>query len=99
MVNPPPSVSLAAFAPLCREAAPFALTGGLPGGGTYSGTGVSGGSFSPATAGVGSFEILYSYTDGNGCTSTDTRQLTVLPRPTLAVSDSLSARATPRCSR
>jgi hypothetical protein len=89
MVNPPPSVSLAAFAPLCREAAPFALTGGLPGGGTYSGTGVSGGSFSPATAGVGSFEILYSYTDGNGCTSTDTRQLTVLPRPTLAVSDSL----------
>lgn len=49
------------------------LTGGLvglsgtPSGGTFSGTGVSGTNFDPSVAGIGTYTITYSYTDGNGC--------------------------------
>src|SRR5690606_12098816 len=52
------------------NAAPYNLVEGTPSGGTYSGTGVSGGSFDAPTAGVGTWPITYSFTDGNGCTGT-----------------------------
>ena len=42
-----------------------------PSGGTFSGTGVSAGSFDPSAAGVGTYTITYSYTDANNCTYTD----------------------------
>ena len=41
----------------------------LPSGGSYSGQFVTDNSFSPANAGIGSFEISYSYTNMQGCTS------------------------------
>ncbi|MFZ4707518.1 MAG: hypothetical protein ACOYMF_16080, partial [Bacteroidales bacterium] len=47
----------------------FALTGGSPTGGVYSGPGVAGGTFTPATAGVGTHTITYTFTDGNGCSN------------------------------
>lgn len=68
-VNPLPAVSLAPFSSVCNTNGAFALTGGLPAGGSYSGTGVSGGMFDPGVAGVGTFTITYSYSDGNGCTN------------------------------
>jgi PKD repeat protein len=43
------------------------LTFGQPGGGTYSGTGVTNGIFNTASAGNGLHTISYAYTDGNGC--------------------------------
>jgi hypothetical protein len=47
----------------------FVLTGGSPAGGTYSGTGVTGGNmFDPSVSGVGTFTIVYTYTDSAGCT-------------------------------
>ncbi|GAA4362026.1 hypothetical protein GCM10023185_29580 [Hymenobacter saemangeumensis] len=85
-VRPLPSVTLAALASTCVTAPAYALTGGSPAGGTYSGPGVSGGQFNPATAGVGTHTITYSYTDGTGCSATATRPLTVLPTPTFASS-------------
>ena len=62
-VNTAPNVSLASFSSVCTTTAPFVLTGGIPAGGIYSGVGVSGGSFSPATAGAGTFVITYTFTD------------------------------------
>jgi hypothetical protein len=51
---------------------------GTPAGGTFSGTGVSNNTFSPATAGVGGpYTITYSYTDNNGCSASTTSQVTV----------------------
>lgn len=56
---------------ICQTpASPFALTGGLPAGGTYSGPGVSGGMFDPALANIGVNIIVYMYTDINNCTGT-----------------------------
>jgi hypothetical protein len=50
---------------------------GAPSGGAFSGNGVSGASFDPATAGVGSHTITYSYTDANGCANSATTTVVV----------------------
>ena len=64
------SVSQSALASVATDTPPFILTGGSPAGGTYSGTGVVGGTtFDPAISGAGDFTLLYTYTDGGGCTS------------------------------
>ncbi|MCR9174165.1 MAG: T9SS type A sorting domain-containing protein, partial [bacterium] len=73
-----PTVTLALTTQeFCDSDADISLVGGSPAGGTYSGTGVSGGMFSPSTAGIGSHTITYSYTDANGCSATDTDVITV----------------------
>jgi hypothetical protein len=85
-VNPLPVVALTlGDDAACVSETAFALSGGTPTGGTYSGTGVSAGSFDPATAGVGSHTITYTYTDANGCTNTATDVLTVNPLPVVAL--------------
>ncbi|UTW62994.1 T9SS type A sorting domain-containing protein [bacterium SCSIO 12741] len=84
-VNPLPTVTFSALTPTCVGTAAFALSGGSPAGGTYSGTGVSGGQFNPATAGVGTHTITYTYTDGNSCTNSTTQTITVNPQPTVTL--------------
>jgi hypothetical protein len=77
-VNPLPTVTVSLNTnAVCVDNAVFTLAGGLPVGGTFSGTSVTGGNFNAATAGVGSHTITYSFTDGNGCTNSNTDQLTV----------------------
>ena len=51
---------------------------GSPSGGTFTGNGVSGVRFYPQNSGIGSFDIIYSYTDTNGCTGTDTITIVVM---------------------
>ncbi|TSJ46509.1 T9SS type A sorting domain-containing protein [Fluviicola chungangensis] len=75
-LNAAPTATLAAFQDVCLQAASFGLTGGLPAGGTYSGTGVSGGNFDPATAGVGSQVITYTATS-NGCSDAISQTINV----------------------
>ena len=55
----------------------FNVTSGDPIGGTYSGEGIIGTSFHPALAGLGNHTIVYSFIDGNGCTSSDTSYIEV----------------------
>ncbi|MBE0639423.1 MAG: T9SS type A sorting domain-containing protein [Bacteroidales bacterium] len=62
-----PEVTLTPFEPVCDYTAPFALSGGSPEGGVYSGTGVENGIFNPQLAGVGEHIISYEYVDVNGC--------------------------------
>lgn len=73
---PLPVVTLAPFANVLETEPTFALTGGLPAGGAYSGLGVSNDTFDPSI-GPGSYLITYTYTDGNGCTSSASRTLVV----------------------
>ena len=58
----------------------FLLTGGIPSGGTFSGTGVINDYFDPMIAGLGTHIITYTYSLG-GCTVTDTEPLTVTSSP------------------
>lgn len=51
---------------------------GYPSGGVFSGPGVGGNIFDPATAGVGTHIITYTYNDSTGCTGVVTHQVTVV---------------------
>ena len=51
----------------------------VPPGGTWSGQGVVGDSFYVAQSGLGSWNLLYSVTDSNGCTNVDDKVVTVVP--------------------
>ena len=72
-----PAVTLGVFANAFLPATVYPLTGGSPLGGTYTGTGVSETNFNPTLAGYGYHIITYSYTDGNGCTNSDTSGIQV----------------------
>lgn len=87
VVNPATSVSLSlAVSSVCRNSASFVLSGGNPAGGTYTGTGVSNGSFFPSVAGVGVHPITYSYFDSFGCGGTATSNITVNQLPAVSLS-------------
>ncbi len=78
-------VTLAPFTAVCSNDGLIPLTGGSPAGGTYSGTGVSGGFFNPS---VGSQIITYSLTDGQGCSDNDAQAFTVNAAPNVTLSPS-----------
>jgi uncharacterized protein (TIGR02145 family) len=79
-VDPLPSVTYT----ICNDvitttaAQPFKLKGGLPLGGTYSGTGVNTGIFYPSLAGMGNHTTTYSYTNTWGCAANATQVISVL---------------------
>lgn len=74
---PLPTVTLDSLSPINPSAQPLQLTGGLPSGGTYSGTGVSGGVFTPSVAGLGIHKITYTFTTTEGCTASAFRNIEV----------------------
>ncbi|NCA87243.1 MAG: T9SS type A sorting domain-containing protein, partial [Clostridia bacterium] len=64
----PPDVSCPGDMTVSQSSPPFTLSGATPEGGTYEGSGVSGGVFYPADAGVGSHQINYLYLNpSSGC--------------------------------
>ncbi|MFZ9029120.1 MAG: T9SS type A sorting domain-containing protein [Crocinitomicaceae bacterium] len=98
VISTAPAVTQDPFTQVCVYDQLFALTGGTPAGGTYTGPGVVAGAFDPATAGIGTHTIVYTYTDGTGCSNTaqqalvvdacasiseeETEELTMYPNPT-----------------
>ena len=86
-VNPLPEVTFTPdpLSPVCVTVPPFALSGGSPTGGVYSGPGVSDGNFDPAAAGAGTHTLIYTYTDVNECTNSDQSHITVDAAPSLPV--------------
>lgn len=79
-VNPPPVVTLTTcWDPVTRSnAKPFPLKGGIPLGGTYTGPGVSSGIFHPSVPGVGTFTLVYTYTNQYSCTRAANKTITVI---------------------
>ncbi|MEM9919275.1 MAG: hypothetical protein AAF990_14325, partial [Bacteroidota bacterium] len=112
-INALPTVSFTAPADLCIDAGvQTGLGGGTPAQGAttgdigvYSGPGVTDDgngmtySFDPATAGVGTHTITYTYTDENGCTNSASDDVevfalpvvsfTVSPEPTVCIEDAI----------
>lgn len=87
-VNQLPTVSFTGLSSsYCMNASNAPLTG-IPAGGTFSGTGIIGGAFSPVAAGIGTHTIIYTYTNSNGCTNTSSQQVTVNPMPVPVITPS-----------
>ncbi|MEQ8563041.1 MAG: GEVED domain-containing protein [Cytophagales bacterium] len=80
-----PNLSHSAIADVCSDAGSFALSGGTPSGGVYSGVGVSSNSFDPQLSGVGNHPIYYSYTDNNGCSDSLMVNVQVNALPTVTL--------------
>lgn len=72
----PATTVTAGVSTACLNDGSISLTG-VPAGGTFSGPGVSGNSFTPNNAGIGSHTVTYVYTDGFGCTGSATTQVAV----------------------
>lgn len=77
VINALPTVTLSPLNQVCLNAAPFALSGGAPASGNYSGAGVTTNFFTAAAAGIGSHSITYTYMDGNGCSNSAVQSLAV----------------------
>ncbi|MHC1775327.1 MAG: T9SS type A sorting domain-containing protein [Lentimicrobium sp.] len=79
VVNPIPAVEWFSFEPdsLCINWAPVLLSGGIPGGGTYTGDGITNNTFDPKTAGPGLHTITYEYTNESGCSGQTAKDLIV----------------------
>ena len=84
-VNALPVVSFpGTFSDQCNTLTTFALTGGDPAGGVYSGAGVTGSNFDASAAALGPNTITYVYTDTNGCSNSATNNITVINCTTIA---------------
>ncbi|MCF8298287.1 MAG: FG-GAP-like repeat-containing protein [Saprospiraceae bacterium] len=81
----PPIVSFSGLnAAYCQTASAVTLTG-IPVGGTFSGNGISGNMFNPFTAGIGTHNIIYTYSNGL-CSNTDTQSVIINPLPIVSFS-------------
>lgn len=80
-----PVVTISGLAPeYCLNAPPASLNGS-PSGGTFSGDGVTGDSFHPASADTGSHQVEYLYVDNNGCSGQQTASTFVNPLPVVSL--------------
>lgn len=80
-----PVVGFDSIADQCVDAVSFNLSTGWPNGGNYTGAGVLSGVFTPSAAGVGTSTLMYSYTDGNGCSNSANREVKVNPLPGISL--------------
>jgi hypothetical protein len=80
VVAPPVVPAMAPVPPQCTAGASVALAA-TPAGGTWSGPGMSGSTFSPAAAGPGTHTLTYSVSDSLGC-GVVARQVVVTRPPT-----------------
>ena len=80
-----PEVALEPFEWVCLDWPAFELSGGMPEGGEYSGTGVEYGWFYPAEAGTGTHTITYTYTNPEECENFATE--TILVDPCTGIND------------
>lgn len=78
VVCPANPITFSAFPAICSADAAVTLSEASPAGGTYSGTGVSGGQFNPAS---GTQNITYDYVDPYGCAHTSNQTFTVTATP------------------
>ena len=77
-VTPVPAVTLVlSDTVFCLTDNPMYLSG-IPSAGTFYGTGVIGNMFYPDVAGPGDHDIIYSYTNGGGCSGFDTTTVSVI---------------------
>ena len=80
-VNNSTAVSFSGLSANYSVYSPSSVLTGSPSGGTFTGSGITGNIFNPATAGSGTHTITYHYTNANGCSSTSSQVATVCAPP------------------
>ena len=80
-----PEVTLQPVMDVCTRADAFDLDGGSPVGGFYTINGSPATTFDPATVGLGTHNIVYTYTDGNNCTVSTSQPITVNEAPAITI--------------
>jgi PKD repeat protein len=84
LIVPDPDATITPVDTMCIDHAPVVLTAHDMGG-SWSGDGVTNGSFDPGKAGPGNHIITYAITDGNGCSDSDQITVTVEPSPVVNI--------------
>ena len=79
-----PTPTISPVSSLCSNAGAITLVAS-PSGGTFTGTGVTGTQFNPASASVGSNVVNYSVTDGSGCTGSTSVSIVVTAAPNVSI--------------
>jgi hypothetical protein len=74
-----PDASITPAGPFCANDSAQTLTGAVNTTGSFTAASYidTTGRFSPATAGSGTYTVYYSFTDGNGCSNTDSTNIRV----------------------
>ncbi|MCF8298418.1 MAG: right-handed parallel beta-helix repeat-containing protein [Saprospiraceae bacterium] len=85
-VNQSPTVSLSGLSTTYCSNSPVDTAILSPTGGIFIGSGISGNTFNPSSAGVGTHSITYLYTAANGCSGTANHSITVNAIPTVSFS-------------
>ncbi len=90
-VNPLPAVDITGLDTIYPSNATAVVMTGIPSGGIFSGIGVTGNTFDPASAGVGGpYPITYEFTDVNGCSNTKVIDVTVSLSTAIAIDKNLA---------
>ena len=87
--NPNPVIVFPAVNDLCSDNPSINLTA-TPIGGTYSGNGLSGSTFTPSTTIIGNNIITYDFTDANGCNDAESQTIKVNELPIVNLGNDLT---------
>lgn len=85
-INPKPDANIFGLANAYCEDVPDVTLTGVPSGGNFNGTGMSGNVFSPGNAGGGKHQITYSITNSYGCADIKKRSVQVDTIPKVSFS-------------
>jgi len=85
IVNPVPIVQfLSSYWSVCQSSSQAStLSNVSPVGGTFAGSFVNNGVFTPAALQPGDYYVTYTYTDNKGCTTTSFKDFTIRPLPVI----------------
>lgn len=87
LVKAIPTILFDSIPPICGQTNSRLTLEATPAGGTFTGTGVTGTTFDPRKAGIGSHVISYVYNAPNGCVASRSRTVDIVTGPRAQVSN------------
>ncbi len=81
-----PNVSYTGNLSICENDSSIELTGGMPLGGNYIGSGINNNVLNPAAVGAGNPSFRYTYTDNNGCADSANGSIVIHAAPNAQLS-------------
>jgi PKD repeat protein len=88
-INPLPVVNAGGDSSKCQNQTTYNLNGS-PAGGTWSGIGVLNNTFNPSAMPLGTYTLVYTFTNANGCTNRDTTLINVIAIPNVDAGNNIS---------